>query len=244
MAEALTFRDKLRQVVPPWLRRGTAGDLLFAIGVHIDALADGLVDGVKSRFPGVYSMDSLPYLGRERRIPRGPNESNVTYADRITRWLTDHQTRGGPYAMLAQLFAYWQPNPFAIELVYISGRRFSLDTDGVVTRDDISWNGESNPAHWAQWWLFYHWPNVVPDDGLWGDAGDYGDGGVWGSGLTPAEVRDVRLVPTVWNAAHPFGTIFLLHDPDVFLWDYPVRTWDSGWTYAADGVGPARINVR
>ena len=242
MADVLTFRDRLRRALPPWLQRGTAERIVFALGVHIDAFADGLVDGVKQRFPGAYSAESLPLLGRERRIERGRNEADGTYAARLTRWLTDHRRRGGPYALLAQLFGFFAAAPFAIELVYVSGRRHSLDTDGNVTRDDIAWS-IGDPAKWAQWWLFYHWPTLVSDDGVWSDPGDWDDGGVWDSGLSAEDVADIRLVPTAWNAAHPFGTIFLLHDPDTYLWDYPPREWDSGWVYT-DGAGPARINIK
>jgi hypothetical protein len=243
MTEPLTtFRDVLRRISPPWLQRGIAEKILYAFGVHVDAFADALVAGVKMRFPGVYSAESLPLLGRERRIARGQNEPDATYAVRLTRWLTDHRRRGGPYALLSQLFGFWAAASFAIELIYVSGRRYSLDTSGNVTRDDISWSGPDD-AHWAQWWLFYHWPTLVPDDGTWGDPGDWGDGGVWGSGLTGDEVAEIKLVPVAWNAAHPFGTIVLLHDPDSLLWGYPIRTWGSGWHWAGVG-GPARINVR
>ncbi len=243
MTESLTtFRDTLRRISPPWLQGAIASRILFAIGVHVDGFADALVAGVKLRFPGAYSPESLPFIGRERRIARGPNEADGTYAERLTRWLTDHRRRGGPYALLSQLFGFWAAASFAIELIYVSGRRYSLDTSGNVTRDDISWSG-TDAAHWAQWWLFYHWPTLVPDDGVWGDPGDWGDGGVWGSGLTGAEVAEIKLVPVAWNSAHPFGTIVLLHDPDSLLWGYPIRTWGSGWHWAGVG-GPARINIR
>jgi hypothetical protein len=241
--QLITFRDSLRRLSPPWLQNGIAQKVLYAMGLHVDAFGDALVAGVKQRLPNVYSDESLPLLGRDRRISRGRNEFTANYAKRLTRWLADHRRRGGPYALLSQLFGFYAAAPFALELVYVSGRRYSLDTAGNITRDDIAPRSLADPAKWAQWWLFFHWPTLVPDDGTWGDPGDWGDGGVWGSSLTGDEVSEIRLVPTTWNAAHPFGTIVLLHDPDSLLWGYPIRTWGSGWHWAGVG-GPARINVR
>lgn len=237
----ITFRDTIKKLVPWWLRRGVAEKILYAIAVQWDALMDALVAGVMMRFPGAYSPESLPLLSRERRILRGRNESDEVHANRLKFWLDDHALRGGPYGLLGQLRGHFAAAPFPIQLVYYSGRRFSMDVDGVVTRDDIDWSPDANAAKWARWWLFYEWPTPIADDGLWGDAGTYGDGGVWGSGLTVAEVTDLKAVPREWNAAHAIGRLVLL-PPGAELWGYPEGTWGDGeatWGEAA----PIQIGI-
>lgn len=206
-----TYRDAIREISPWWLRGPIGGSVLYAIGSVVDLLGDGLRAGVKVRFPGFYSMESLPLLGRERRIRRGRTEADETYAERLMPWLDHHRTRGGPYALLAQVHAFYRPANFDIELRYASGRRFVMDPDdGSIVRGDIVWSPPDGSAPlWARWWLIYKWPNPIDDDGTWDDPGVFDDGGVWDCNLTADEVRDVRLVPREWNAAHAIGDITL-----------------------------------
>lgn len=222
----VTFRDTIRKIAPPWLQRDVAEKVLYALAIQIDACADALVAGVKLRFPGVYSDESLPLLGRERRIARGRTETNAVYASRLARWLDDHRRRGGPYALLLQLFAHYAPSNFAISLVYRSGRRFSMDTAGAIARDIIAFSPDSEPAKWARWWLYYAWPDPGLALRIWGVStpSTWGSDHVWGSNLTPQDVVDLRLVPSEWNAAHCFGRVVLLSGGG-HLWGYPPRLW-------------------
>lgn len=223
----LTFRDTLRKICPPWLQHGFAERLLYPIGAHLDILGDALVAGIKLRFPNEYSAESLPWLGRERRIRRGINESDEIYGNRMRRWLDDHARRGGPYAMLAQLYAHYAAAPFEIELVNFNGGRYTLATDGTITHDVIVWAPDTDADHWARWWLLYHWPTPVTDDGVWEDPGTWGDGGAWGTGLSLAEVEDLRTIPAEWNSAHTQGTIVLI-GPGGELWGSPGVWGDPG----------------
>jgi hypothetical protein len=232
------MRDKLS---PPWLRGLVGEKVMYALAVQLDALGDAVAAAVKSRFPNLYSHESLPYVGRDRKISRGRTETDEVYASRLTRWLDDHATRGGPYALLAQVYAHYAPTTFAVDLIYASGRRFQMDADGVVaTRDAIVWTPDTDTARWARWWLFYEWPDEILADGLWGDAGTWSDGGVWDSDLTAEDVEDMRLVPREWNAGHALGKVVLLSG-DLELWDYPDGTWgDPGlWTE----TGPAQLSI-
>lgn len=205
----LTFRDTLRKHCPPWLQRGLAEKLLYSIGVHCDAFSDALVAAAKQRFPGYYSFDSLPLLGRERRITRGRSESDENYAARIARFFSDHQLRGGPYALLSQLFIHYTPDTFPIDLIYYAGsRRFQMDVGGDVTRDLVTWTPDTNAAKWARWWLFYYtdqWAVTPP---------------------SAAELQDLRLIPRQWNAAHPLGYI-VLFPAGAEMWNFPLgRLWN------------------
>lgn len=209
-----TFRDAAREIVPAWLRGKYSGGVLFAIAAQLDALTDALTGGVKSRFPGVYGYESLALLGRERRIARGRLDTDASYSARLASWLDDHRHRGGPYALLGQLYMHFAPANFQIVLVYRSGRRFTMAVDGTIVMDvDGAFAPDALPEKWARWWLYYTWPTAVGKR-HWGDGGKWGDGGVWGSDLTPLEVRDLRVVPREWNAAHAKGWIVLLTSGD------------------------------
>ena len=217
-ADLQTFRDAIKRVSVPWLQRGIAERLLYSIGIQVDVFGDALVAGAKQRFPNYYSNESLPLLGRERRIRRGRTETDASYATRLTRWLTDHQRRGGPLALLAQLYAYFAPNNFVIELVYNSGRRFTMDTAGNVTQDDIVWTPDALTTKWARWWLFYH-------TSMFGTP-------------TAEQIKDLKVIPREWNAAHPLGYI-VLFPTGTELWDFPPgHVWDESgtWDTAAPGA--------
>jgi hypothetical protein len=243
VAELLHFRDAVRSVAPWWLARveSTTGKMLWAFGLMLDGLVEAQVAAIKVRFPGLYSFESLPLLGRERRIRRGPNESDEVYATRLPRWLDDHRLRGGPYALLEQVRAYWAPDAFKVDLVYRSGRRFQMDPGTTIVRDDIEWDYDEKPEKWARWSLFYFWSDeLVSDDGTWDDPGTWDDGGVWDSNLTVEQAEDIRAVPSEWNNAHCFGEVVLLSG-DRELWDYPAGTWDDPGVW--EDYGPARLAV-
>lgn len=204
-----TYRDSIRKLSPPWLQNGLAERILYSLALQVDAFGDALAAGVKLRFPGLYSMESLPLIGRERRILRGRTEDDATYAARLPRWLIDHRRRGGPYALLAQLYAYYSPSPFPVKLVYASGRRYSMDVNGVVTRDDIVWAPDSLTTLWARWWLFFET-----------DA----------FGTPSAEViEDIKAIPRAWNAGHSLGYVVLL-PAGAELINYPGGTIDQAGT--------------
>lgn len=206
--DLLTYRDQLRMRMPWWLRGWLGGRLIYAIGIQLDVLADMAVNAVGLRFPRAAQPDALAGIGQDRKIPRGRAEPASTYARRLRRWLDDHRTRGGPYAMLTQLHHFWLATPFPITLAYASGKAFDMATNGTITGSTLS----PTVGDWARWWLYFQWPYGVTPDGLWSSPGTWSDGGVWDSSLTPEEVEDIRNVPREWNAAHTTGMIVLI-DP-------------------------------
>jgi hypothetical protein len=200
-----TFRDALRKISPPWLQRGYAEKLGYAIAIQLDAFGEALDAALRSRFPNVYSAESLPLIGRERRIRRGRNESAPTYAGRLRRWLQDHQRRGGPHAMLAQLRAYFLPLTFPMALWYPSGARYRMDASGNVTRDVVPF---TPTTQWARWSL------ALQSDDL--------------ADLTPDELA---MLPREWNAAHCLGSVMVLQT-GAEVWDYPPeQAWDESGTW-------------
>jgi hypothetical protein len=202
----ITFRDTIRAKSPTWLQIGHAQKLLYAVALQLDAFGDALVAGVKLRFPGLYTNESLPMIGRERRIRRGRIEPNSVYAVRLRRWLQDHQRRGGAYALLAQLYAYYAPAAFPIDLLYRSGRIFRMEADGDITRDYYNPHDVKYPQ-WARWFLLFY-------------TDTYSDP------PSAQDLIDLALIPREWVAGHIIGEILIMRT-DTELWDYPPsRTWN------------------
>lgn len=221
----LTFRDLIRRRSPVWLRGGTAEKVLFAVGVHLDGLIDAMVASVKMRFPGYYSDESLPFESRQRGIYRGRHETAESFAGRLIGWWDAHRRRGNPYELLRQIHAHFAPNNFPIELVYASGRRFSMAPDGTITWDHVAWVPPGDPGQSARWWLFYHHPPFAVSPGSWNDGTTaWSAGQVWGSGLSPADVADLKLIPVSWGNAESIGHLVLLDDGE--SWDtYEPGEW-------------------
>lgn len=210
-----SFASGLLERVPPWLRRKNGKPLILGLGDPLDMLAQNAADAVKMRFPtATVDVDALALTGAERRIWRGPGETAATYAKRLRIWLDSHRTRGGAYALLAQLFAYWRATlNVPIELVNYSGRRYSMDVSGNVTRDDITWNvGTGMTGMWAQDWIFFH--VVAPVLGV--DA-------------------SFQIVPTTWAPAHLKRCTIIQIYGNGFVYGYPTsRTFGDGGVYGQD----------
>lgn len=229
MADFPTLRDTLAQIVPRWLQGTIGARLLFSIGVQLDALLDWSADGIKARFPGHPDQgpDALSLVGSERRIRRGPTETDAGYAARLLTWWDDHKHRGNPFALMSQFARYWDPGGSSLDfhLLYESGQRFIRTLGNIFgPQDGVTPLGspfDSNVAQWARWWLVVEWPTGIGVDGLWSDPGVWDDGGTWDTNLSVATVDDIRVVPTEWNAAHCLGNVILL-SPGSDLWDVPV----------------------
>lgn len=213
----ITARDTIRRIVPRWLQGRIGYAILYACAIHMDAIIEATQLSVKLRFPGRVGYQSLDRIGRDRRMRRGVAEADATYAARLTAWLDNHITRGNAYTMLRQIHTHFAPNNFRVELINYTGRRYTMDANGDITRDDVSWTPPGDPAKKFRWWLFYFLPDPPSNDGFWGDPGVWGDGGYWGVGMTKEEIDAYRLIPSEWNALHATNsTLMLLGDAEQF----------------------------
>jgi hypothetical protein len=210
-APLVTFRDTLERVLPPWLKGPVGLRIMFSLSVQLDAAGDALIAGIKIRFPNVYSAESLGLIGRERRIRRGLVELDATYAGRLVRWWEDHKRRGGPYALLAQLYHHYAPNAFPLLLAYRSGATFQMAPDGSVVRDTTR---SPNVLEWSHWLLLYFTDTV-----------------------TIADADDLKTIPREWIAAHCLGLLVLM-PTGARLWGFPQgRFWGNPepWGSPPDG---------
>lgn len=150
----ISIAEALSRIVPPWLQRLRGKAFMRGLGDTLDVVQNRTAESIDARFPRATRPDALASIGRDRKILRGPNEPAETYAKRLVRWWQDHRTRGGPYALLRQSEAFWSSAPRRVDLVYASGTRFVLETDGTITRDSVPSNAD--PLRWSRASVFYY----------------------------------------------------------------------------------------
>lgn len=83
------------------------------------------VDGRMASFPGQKAApdpsfpntDALPLIGRDRRLPKGSLEDDVSYARRLRYWRRAHKYAGTYMGMLCALRAVLLPTPPKIHVV-------------------------------------------------------------------------------------------------------------------------------
>lgn len=256
----LYFSPALQRRMPPWLRRVVGTKLMAAIGDQLDNLVDRTVDGVKLRFPTDESDDlAISYIGAERRIRRGPGESEQTYARRLRRWWDDHRGRGGPYALLRQLDAFFESwLNVRMDVVYASGTRRWIDdaVPGVITRDAVVWDADGT-GKWARTWVFFYVSALIPsigdtivtsdDDELITEGGDtlVTDGTISPDALSASEEEIFRTIPREWSAAHIDKIHVVLLWDDRRLWNYPqpVPTWAEWGTTSTWSEPPTVLEI-
>ena len=214
----------LKRISPPWLTRTRGGAMLGAFGDVLDDVLERSALGTRARFPGddggeSFAVDmptvqasSLPVIGRQRRISRGPSEADSVYAGRLRRWWTDHQKRGGAVAMLRQLEAFWAAAPKTIHLVYPSGMWWTLDTDGTISRDQRTTNADL--TRWARLLVVYEFDSDP-------------------SPISFADYSAYMQVPREWSAAHVLTSVVAIWPggelwSDDGLWENDGVLWGGG----------------
>lgn len=241
---APSFASALLARMPPWLQRTEGAKLMLSLGDTLDLVAGRAIDAVAARFPSSTSDElTIALLGKERRILRGPQEDVATYAGRMRTWLDDHARRGGPRALARQVWGFWRStlNP-AFEIVYPGGRRYSVDTSGNVTRDDI---GTSPSDAWARYWIVFHLPGTLPDTTWIDDSGatmadETGAGLVFaalagGGALDDDTAEAFRSVPREWSPAHVSRVDLLLLYGGAWYLGQPGVTLGDGHTLGSAG---------
>lgn len=243
------FRRAFYKLLPSWLSTDEGELVHYSLGVVMDAFLERLRLGRDARFPDTAPPDALPYLARDRKIVRGIDEAQPSYATRLKRWLTDHRTRGNPYALMDQLAAYCNA-AVVIRTVDRAGNFFTRAADGSRSADLATglWNWDGAAATlWSRFWvIIYPTAAGLPWGPSVGDAGgaSWPVGGTIGTTATPEQVATVRAIIRDWK---PAGTTceWIIIAFDAASFDPTAPEPDGGWKYfgkpsAGDHV-PARL---
>lgn len=247
MPASRSFESLLRRVGPPWLQRAVGGALKAAIGTVIDTVVDATAASISLRFPNADRADALGYIGRDRRIMRGPAESDAAFAARVLPWWDMHRIRGGPYALLTQLQQYLAGFlDIEIHCVANSGNHHWIDLDGEISRGFITgWSGDGEyPTKWARIFLILHIDSDVLSMPLLSEGGEpilteSGEPILVDISIYALSDEDRRIFCAIareWSAAHIDRIYIALLPPDGLLWDYPPDLlWDAeAWVWDAN----------
>ena len=223
------YRDQISAlgVVPRWLRGRYVSRLLYTIGLHVDLLRELLLLGLTARFPG-YHRDATPYLCRDLKVQRGPEESEEQITARLRARRQTATTKGNTVSILRDLQAYLMPHAPRIRVVDNSGHYVEISREGAISEGEQPWNWDGNTALWSRYWvLIWPPPELWQNEGNFGDPGLVGDGGVIGSTATPAVVAGVRAV--IADSGSPNSrhvNTIVIWDDDAWLTQQPDGTWD------------------
>lgn len=159
----MRFREIFYSLVPGWLRGGEGEKVLYSLGLMQDVMAERYRLSYEARLPEYAPDDALAYIGRDRAIPRGLDEPSDAYAARLVRYLDDHSTQGGNFALLDQLYAYLQAPDCILRVVNTHGTWCERAADGTHTYHlaQYNWGWDSiSAAHWSRFWVI-----IVPSAG-------------------------------------------------------------------------------
>lgn len=212
---ARPFRFLRKYLAPSWLTSGEGEAVGYTLDLLKDAQMERLYKGHLARFPqqgpdGTPGpADALAALGRDRGVVRGIDETDTSYAYRLTQWLVDARTRGTAFTLMKQLAAYcdWDGSKgCSFRVVDNRGNWFSRSALGVETSslNTGNWNWDGDTASWSRFWVVIYpgtrWIDTGDD---WGDVIEWGDGATtWGStGITEAQTRTLQAIVADWKPA-------------------------------------------
>lgn len=259
MSDLITFRDRLAQASPRWLRGWWGSRLLYAIGVLFDAMLDWASYAVHVRYPSwcaIHMPDALAVHGRDRGIRRGFAETAASYAVRLSMWWPTRKQKGSLYALMDQLAGYMTGYDVVIRCVNGNGAWFTRNADG--TREyhrasPTNWNWDNlNSTGFSRYWVIIYPPtNLWISEGKWGSSGKWGDGGRWGSTISADQADTLRAIIAEWNPPHACCWTLILalatssFDPTTALSDpgVPGGTWGKWHSNLVSFDLPARLGT-
>lgn len=206
--ESSNFRGLRRSLAPRWLTEGEGGLVGYSLDLMRDALMQRVYLGHLARFPQQDAngtpgpTDALDALGRDRGVFRGIDETDRSYAARLTQWLVDARTRGTAFSLMKRLASYVDfdgSKGASFRVVDNSGNWFSRSSSGAETSllKQRNWNWDGNTSAWARFWVIvYPGTRWVATGDKWGSAGAWGLGSrTWGSlSITSDQTRTMRAI--------------------------------------------------
>ncbi len=258
MAAFRTFRTLRKLMAPRWQTDGEGGLVGYALDIVKDAFVRraelGLLAGFPQNGPNGETAppDALVRMGQDRRVVRGINETDASYAYRLTQWLIDRRHAGSAFELMHQLAGYCGAGT-SFRTVDVRGNWYSRSATGVETSSlntgNWNWDDYVGTRRWARFWV------VVYPGALWNTTTyHWGDGGLtwgqadlaWGSTTTPNEASTVRAIVNDWKPAGTVCvTVVLAFDGASFDPTTPEPDGTYGrWSKTVDGVRvPSRLST-
>jgi hypothetical protein len=244
-----TFRDVMTKLGPSWLvEDGDGAKLLYVVALFIDASLEKMRQSLVARFPEYAETDeAVAYIGRDRQVPRGKNESRERYAARLLAWRYPfgHRVRGNAWSLLEQVRSYfYEAGGCDSATTDRRAQHYVMSAEGSRDKDDFGavfdYDGDATIFRFL---LTVDARNAgVKDDGLRiGDAGLWGgevdaDASGYAVGLPGATQGDVTAIRAAIKQNKPAGTqcqaVLWFVDPavaynlyNVYSFAVPDGTW-------------------
>jgi hypothetical protein len=172
MSAIPTYRDLARKFSPPWMRgytsenppdgkpKGNLEKLVYLAALQLDVIGTMAEQAARIGMPLNLSVESLPLIGKQRRVIRHLDESDTDYGSRLLDWLGMHRRRGTALELLRQIYLHYKDSSggaFPVDLIYRSGFTYHMAANGLVTTSHIAnWQGDGPPEKWATFTLIYY----------------------------------------------------------------------------------------
>lgn len=206
------YRTAFRKLMPRHFTRGEGELVLSSLAELKEGFAERAYQGANARFPSTLLPSALPYIGRDRKIVRGINEPEASFAERLIRAIDDRKVQGNPFALMAQLRAYCQAE-VRIRTVDASGNWFTLERDGSlewrIKALNWDWDGTPRNPSFSRFWVIIYptaaglpWAEMSPDIGTPGPWDDTigSEGFTIGTTATPEQIVSLRSIVREWQA--------------------------------------------
>lgn len=248
------FRTSIVKIAPPWLQGYWGNRFLYSIGTPLDGVQSSTFQGIEARMPGVGTTDALPFIGNDKQILRGFDESDEAYIVRLRAALDTWKLAGNAISIITQLVGYVSP---AVPMVRYVVNGFdpsgTFIADWVTVLDGAIGFHRADPSNWdwdgvqdqRRFWIIIY-PGVWTMR-TWNDGGTYGDGQSWGSTASPTQVKDIRSLVKKWKAAGTYcKNIILAGDASYFDpgaspgAPMPDGTWGEPWKIVGGTAVPSR----
>ena len=239
------FRKVFYYLAPSWLTTGEGEQVLYSLGLLMDAYVERARQGLLSRFPTYASYalptDSLSEIAKDRLIVRGMTETPEEYAVRAKQWLIKHAFRGHAFGMLRELKKYIGSGAWgAVATIDYKGRWHRVNADdteeyGVLEAFGLNWYQghlvhDADPYAFGQYrfWVLITPVSTIPwePDGDWGDAGAWGDPGLFGLSGSTFDVATFNSIISRWKPAGTYGESVMLSENAVEWFN---TTRPTGW---------------
>ena len=268
MSALVSIREGIARWVPTWLREDPDDDepntgfrILYAFGLLLDAAVQTTLEGVRASLPSLADPSALPYIGRDRRIPRGPYQTPAQYAAALAEWLNLWHRAGGTYTLARALQLYLDPGLPRVRLVNRQSVWSTLESDGSLTHvhppsPNWDWDSVSNPTyasdpdHEHDGWVIVYAPHFDTDgywgDGLsfWGQTDAEGNHLAFGHNTSVPNTEQVRQLIHTFKGAHT-RVVMVIWSYDDTAFDpaalpgalgMPDGTWGKNYAVLAGGV--------
>lgn len=170
----IQFRDVMHRLAPPFLQGENAEAYLYPIWLGLDLLLNKQGEGQGLHMPGLGDPSGLPWLGRDRLLVQGGNETNDQFAARLQEAFPTWQHAGSRPAILEQLQAYVQGDATVVgqvpAMTIVGGNSLTPGTTswdvvynttpigGAPFRQNISprnWGWDGVNAPWRAWLVLF-----------------------------------------------------------------------------------------